>query len=314
MLTHSPTGPLDQIRMPEGIAGERFLPESTGTPELASVRRGRSRSSPSTRTSGTTYLACAKPRDAPLACAIGNARVPRVALAREARSRRGDAEHRLFPPRSPRSRAQSSTIPTMWCSTSIPTSTRGRRRQADEPELNTVAFEKGKERRSVSPLRVELAQRAWAWRRSSRPRARPVSTSSWPIERTLDFDRGAERSAKWSDATSSASAPRTSRLSGAFPSAPANIYHGLQHERARQDAQTSLYSPRGAAGAPVSMPLTWEELRQGAPARLQIHQRPRAARPTWRTAGRDALTRQAEPCSVRWSARKREEAPKSSTN
>jgi bifunctional non-homologous end joining protein LigD len=63
--------------------------------------------------------------------------------------------------------------------------------------------------------------------------------------------------------------PRDITLDWAVEEAHWKDLHGLQHERARQDAERR-YSPRGEPGAPVSMPLSWEELAGALPLDFRI--------------------------------------------
>ena len=90
-----------------------------------------------------------------------------------------------------------------------------------------------------------------------------------PIRRTIDFDIAREVSEQVGRHLMRLAQGRDAGVERA--QAHRENLHGLQHERARQDPERRLLAAR-RGGAPVSMPLTWDELWR-APARLPDHQR-----------------------------------------
>ena len=130
----------------------------------------------------------------------------------------------------------------------------GKEAKGAEPELNTIAFEKGKE---VAFWLRELLQ--------SMKLDAIVKTSGKtglhvfvPIERTIDFDTARHVSELFgahlmrlhpADITQEWSIPR--RTGKIFMDYNMNV---------RGKTLNVAYSPRGAPGAPVSMPLSWEDL------------------------------------------------------
>jgi bifunctional non-homologous end joining protein LigD len=160
----------------------------------------------------------------------------------------------------------------------------GREKAGEEPELNTAAFEKGKEvafrlREVLQSMRLDGL----------------VKTSGktglhvfLPIRRTLDFDAAREVSALVGrhlvrrypgDVTVEWSVPK--RTGKIFMDYNMNV---------RGKTLNVAYSPRGAVGAPVSMPLTWEELAGAHPLDFRLVN---AAERLGRTGDRwrEALTR-----------------------
>jgi bifunctional non-homologous end joining protein LigD len=140
----------------------------------------------------------------------------------------------------------------------------GKEAPGAEPELNTVAFEKGKEvafrlRELLSGMGLEAI----------------VKTSGKtglhvfvPIRRTLDFDAAR--------AVSEAVGrhllhrhPDDITLEWSVPKRTGKIFMDY-NMNVRGKTLNSAYSPRGAAGAPVSMPLTWEELADAHPLDFRI--------------------------------------------
>ncbi len=114
----------------------------------------------------------------------------------------------------------------------------GKEGKGQEPELNTVAFEKGKE---VAFWLRELLQGM-----SLEPIVKTSGKTGLhvfvPIRRTIDFD----------------AARHVSELVG------------RHFMNVRGKTLNVAYSPRGAPGAPVSMPLTWEELAKAHPLDFRI--------------------------------------------
>ncbi|HEV7490713.1 MAG TPA: DNA ligase D, partial [Rhodanobacteraceae bacterium] len=160
----------------------------------------------------------------------------------------------------------------------------GKEKAGDEPELNTVAFEKGKEvafwlRELLHGMKLD-----------------PIVKTSGktglhvfvPIKRTIDFDAARHMSElvgrhlmrqHVKDITMEWSVPK--RTGKIF------IDHNMN---VRGKTLNVAYSPRGAAGGPVSMPLTWEELAKAHPLDFRLTN---AIQRLARTGDRwkDALTR-----------------------
>ena len=171
----------------------------------------------------------------------------------------------------------------------------GKEAKGAEPELNTVAFEKGKE---VAFWLRELLQSM-----SLEPIVKTSGKTGLhvfvPIRRTIDFDAAREVSEKVGRHLMRAH-PKDITLEWSVPKRTGKIFMDY-NMNVRGKTLNVAYSPRGAPGAPVSMPLTWEELAKAHPLdfrltnaaeRLARDRRPLARRPE----------EQAEPGDRRWNA------------
>jgi bifunctional non-homologous end joining protein LigD len=160
----------------------------------------------------------------------------------------------------------------------------GKEAPGAEPELNTVAFEKGKE---VAFWLRELLQ--------SMGLEAIVKTSGKtglhvfvPIKRTLDFD-AARAVSELVGRHLVRQHPKEVTVEWSVPKRTGKIFMDY-NMNVRGKTLNVAYSPRGSPGAPVSMPLTWEELATAHPLDFRI------TNAAERLAGtgdrwRDALTR-----------------------
>ena len=160
----------------------------------------------------------------------------------------------------------------------------GKEAVGDEPELNTVAFEKGKEvafwlRQLLREMRLDAI----------------VKTSGKtglhvfvPIKRTIDFD-AARAVSELVGRHLVRQHPKDVTVEWSVPKRTGKIFMDY-NMNVRGKTLNVAYSPRGAPGAPVSMPLTWEELAGAHPLDFRITNAPERLAKTgdrWR----DALTR-----------------------
>jgi bifunctional non-homologous end joining protein LigD len=140
----------------------------------------------------------------------------------------------------------------------------GKEAPGDEPELNTVAFEKGKEvafrlRELLNSMQLE-----------------PVVKTSGktglhvflPIRRTIDFNAAREVSERVGRHLMRLH-PQDVTLEWSVRSRTGKIFMDY-NMNVRGKTLNVAYSPRGAAGAPVSMPLTWDELAKAHPLDFRI--------------------------------------------
>jgi bifunctional non-homologous end joining protein LigD len=144
----------------------------------------------------------------------------------------------------------------------------GRERKGDEPELNTIAFEKGKEvafwlRELLNTMKLE-----------------PIVKTSGktglhvflPIRRTIDFDAAREVSEQVGRHLLRLH-PKDITMEWKVEKRTGRIF--MDHNmNVRGKTLNSAYSPRGAPGAPVSMPLTWDELAGAHPLDFRITNAP----------------------------------------
>jgi len=140
----------------------------------------------------------------------------------------------------------------------------GKEAPGAEPELNTVAFEKGKEvafrlREVLEGLRLEAV----------------VKTSGKtglhifvPIRRTLDFD-AARHVSELVGRHLVAGNPKDVTVEWSIPKRTGKIFMDY-NMNVRGKTLNVAYSPRGEPGAPVSMPLTWEELAGAHPLDFRL--------------------------------------------
>jgi bifunctional non-homologous end joining protein LigD len=144
----------------------------------------------------------------------------------------------------------------------------GKEAAGAEPELNTVAFEKGKE---VAFWLRELLQSM-----SLEPIVKTSGKTGLhvfvPIRRTLDFD-AARHVSELVGRHLMRLHPKDITLEWSVPKRTGKIFMDY-NMNVRGKTLNVAYSPRGEPGAPVSMPLTWEELAKAHPLDFRITNAP----------------------------------------
>lgn len=140
----------------------------------------------------------------------------------------------------------------------------GKEKAGDEPELNTVAFQKGKE--VAFWLRELLASMSLeAIVKTSGKTGLHVFV---PIRRTLDFD-AARHVSELVGRHLMRQHPRDITLEWSIPKRTGKIFMDY-NMNVRGKTLNVAYSPRGVPGAPVSMPLTWDELADAHPLDFRL--------------------------------------------
>ncbi len=140
----------------------------------------------------------------------------------------------------------------------------GKEARGAEPELNTVAFEKGKE---VAFWLRELLQSM-----SLEPIVKTSGKTGLhvfvPVRRTLDFD-AARHVSELVGRHLMRAHPKEITMEWSVPKRTGKIFMDY-NMNVRGKTLNVAYSPRGEPGAPVSMPLTWEELAGAHPLDFRI--------------------------------------------
>jgi len=140
----------------------------------------------------------------------------------------------------------------------------GKEAPGGEPELNTRAFEKGKE--VAFHLRELLGEMSLeAIVKTSGKTGLHVFV---PIRRTLDFD-AARHVSELVGRHLLQLHPKDIKLDWSIPKRTGKIFMDY-NMNVRGKTLNVAYSPRGVAGAPVSMPLAWEELASAHPLDFRI--------------------------------------------
>jgi len=261
ILTHLADRPLTMIRMPEGIGGERFfqkhwdheLPEFADTITVFSEHKDERHD----------YLVCNN-----LATLLWLAQSGTLEFhVWHSRAKPGpDTEAQSTDYSGSLAALESSVLsyPDYVVFDIDPYIYSGKEAPGDEPELNTVAFEKGKE--VAFRLRELLASMGLnAIVKTSGKTGLHVFV---PIERTLDFD-AARKVSEMVGRHLVRLHPKEVTVEWSVPKRTGKIFMDY-NMNVRGKTLNVAYSPRGAPGAPVSMPLTWEELAKAHPLDFRI--------------------------------------------
>jgi bifunctional non-homologous end joining protein LigD len=145
----------------------------------------------------------------------------------------------------------------------------GKEGKGAEPELNTVAFEKGKE---VAFWLRDLLQ-GMALDAIVKTSGKTGLHVFVPIRRTLDFD-AARHVSELVGQHLRRLHPKDITLEWSIPKRTGKIFMDY-NMNVRGKTLNVAYSPRGVSGAPVSMPLTWDELASAHPLDFTIANAPR---------------------------------------
>jgi bifunctional non-homologous end joining protein LigD len=140
----------------------------------------------------------------------------------------------------------------------------GKEAKGAEPELNTVAFEKGKE--------VAFRLRELLGTMSLEPIVKTSGKTGLhvfvPIKRTIDFD-AARHVSELVGRHLQALNPKDVTVEWSVPKRTGKIFMDY-NMNVRGKTLNVAYSPRGEPGAPVSMPLTWDELATAHPLDFRL--------------------------------------------
>ena len=173
----------------------------------------------------------------------------------------------------------------------------GKEAPGDEPELNTTAFEKGKE----VAFRLRDLLHGMSLDAIVKTSGKTGLHVFVPITRTLDFDAAREVS-ELVGRHLMRQHPKDITLEWSVPKRTGKIFMDY-NMNVRGKTLNVAYSPRGAPGAPVSMPLTWEELARAHPLDFRLAnaaQRLAETGDRWRDAlgGKQSLERALERAKV----------------
>src|SRR2546425_277512 len=261
MLPHLADRPLTMIRMPEGIAGERFfqkhwdhdLPGFAETITVFSEHKDERHD----------YLLC---NNLPTLLWLAQSGTLEFHVWHSRAKPGPDAPDKSIDYSSSLAALESSVLnyPDYVVFDIDPYIYSGREAPGEEPELNTVAFEKGKE--VAFHLRELLA---------SMGLSAVVKTSGKtglhvfvPIERTLDFD-AARKVSEMVGRHLVRQHPKDVTVEWSVPKRTGKIFMDY-NMNVRGKTLNVAYSPRGVAGAPMSMPLTWDELAKAHPLDFRL--------------------------------------------
>ncbi len=261
MLPHLADRPLTMIRMPEGIHGERFYQKRWEQPLPPFVE---------------TVSVFSGSKGHPDECLLCNNLASLLWLAQHgtleyhvwhSRTKPGpDAASQSTDFASSREALEASVLnyPDDLVFDLDPYVYSGKEAPGAEPELNTAGFEKGKE---VAFWLRELLQTM---------RLEPIVKTSGktglhvfvPIRRTIDFD-AARHICEMVGRHLQRQHPKDVTVEWSVEKRTGKIFIDY-NMNVRGKTLNVAYSPRGLAGAPISMPLTWEELAKAHPLDYRI--------------------------------------------
>jgi len=261
MLPHLADRPLTMIRMPDGIGGQRFYqkhwaqerPPFVDTIAVFSDHQDESHD----------YLLC---NNLPTLLWLAQSGTLEFHVWHSRAKRAPDAKSKATNYASSLESLEESVLnfPDCVVFDIDPYIYSGKEAPGDEPALNTAAFEKGKEvafwlRELLNTMGLE-----------------PIVKTSGktglhvflPIKRTIDFD-AARQVSEFVGRHLMRLHPKDITLEWSVPKRTGKIFMDY-NMNVRGKTLNVAYSPRGAAGAPVSMPLTWEELAAAHPLDFRI--------------------------------------------
>ncbi len=251
MLPHLADRPLTMIRMPEGIRGQRFFQKHWAQERPAFVERITVFSGH--KEESHEYLLCNNLATLVWLAQAGTLEFhvwhSRAKPGADAKSKRTDYATSL--------EAMDQSIlnyPDYVVFDIDPYIYSGKEAPGAEPELNTVAFEKGKE--VAFHLKELLATMSLeAIVKTSGKTGLHIFV---PIRRTLTFD-DARHVSEMVGRHLMSKYPKDITLEWSIPKRTGKIFMDY-NMNVRGKTLNVAYSPRGEPGAPVSMPLAWDEL------------------------------------------------------
>ena len=255
MLPHLEDRPLTMIRMPEGINGERFyqkhweheLPEYVETLSMFTGHKGES----------DRYVLA---NNLPTLLWLGQNGTLEFHVMHSRANVEGD-EGLGHDYGSSREALESSALnyPDFLVFDIDPYIYSGKEKKGDEPELNTIAFEKGKE---VAFWLRELLQ-GMSLDSIVKTSGKTGLHVFVPIKRTIDFDT-ARHVCELVGRHLMRQHPKIITMEWSVPKRTGKIF--MDHNmNVRGKTLNVAYSPRGEPGGPISMPLTWEQLAKAHP-------------------------------------------------
>ncbi|MFZ3320825.1 MAG: DNA ligase D [Usitatibacter sp.] len=256
MVPHLADRPLTMIRMPEGIGGERFFQkhyDAEKPPFVDSVTVFSD-----SKDEKHEYLVCNNLPTLLWLAQMGTLEFhvwhSRAKLSADAVSKSTDYSSSL-------AALEKSVLnyPDFVVFDLDPYIYSGEEKAGDEPELNTAAFEKGKE--------VAFALRELLNEMGLEPVVKTSGKTGLhifvPIRRTIDFD-AARHVSELVSRHLMRRLPRDITVEWNIPKRTGKIFMDF-NMNVRGKTLNVAYSPRGQAGAPVSMPLAWDELAKAHP-------------------------------------------------